>query len=89
MIFGPRYTCLRCPDYDLFFKCYPRARFHGPDHPFEERWVGDDEEASEAGTGRTFLRFAEETEGSEGSQGRGQLSSVSNDSDDQSSGSSV
>jgi hypothetical protein len=44
MIFGSRYTCLSCPDYDLCFKCYPRASLHGPDHSFKEIEVDDDEE---------------------------------------------
>jgi hypothetical protein len=57
MIFGPRYACLRCPDFDVCFKCYPRANLHGVDHAFREV---RDEEASEA------VAFIEESEGSEG-----------------------
>lgn len=82
MIFGTRYTCLRCPDYDLCFKCYRRVNLHGPDHPFKVREMSDDAEA-----GRTFIEVIEEIEGGEGSRDRGQFSSVFNDSNEQSSGS--
>ncbi|OAL45371.1 hypothetical protein IQ07DRAFT_549144 [Pyrenochaeta sp. DS3sAY3a] len=86
MIFGTRYTCLHCPDYDLCFKCYPRAGLHGGDHSFKKREMSDHEEAADAVEVRKFLRSIEETEGGGGSQGRGQPSPLSNDSDDSSSG---
>jgi hypothetical protein len=38
MIYGTRYRCRSCPDYDLCFKCYPRAAgLHWKDHVFEAR----------------------------------------------------
>jgi hypothetical protein len=72
---------MRCPDYDLCFKCYPRASLHGPNHAFKE--VGDDEVVSEA------VEIIEETEEREGSQFRRQLSPVLSDNDGQSTDSSV
>lgn len=89
MIFGTRYTCLLCPEYDLCFKCYPRANLHGPNHSFKEREVSDNEEALRAVAERISIRAIEETEESESLQSRSQLSPVFNDSDEESSDLSV